>query len=447
MLKQVKDLPFSEEIHPAVLSDAVQGFMSLPTPLDDDIRRGANLTRRIPVREERQSGWRTRIVDHETESFVNEATRPQDRIQHDGLDLLTFMLTFFLALAIQPLMWKRDVASAFRRVPICVNHLDLAWVIWASGGQLWAAQHLGMPFGTVSAVYAWHRVGHALLFLVLKLFRAPLGRYVDDFFGASRSGVQFCGGTCLTIMAALIGFPMDEAKSASREIYMVVLGASVNIDWAKKLITMHVDEAKAEKWKVCLLAILEAGVCSPERAAKMAGRLSFAVSVAANRVGRAFIRPFYAQQHAPLRKGAVGCLLAWACSWFVHYLSHRPRAVRWGVSPRPLLVTWHDAAGASRWVAAVVRSDSGYFWTRIQTPQHVWEQLSVRADSQIGFQELLGVVLILGTFAPLVAGRLWVCFGDNDGITYALARGGGHNPESNMIIRKNWIHLACCDTD
>ena len=80
-------------------------------------------------------------------------------------------------------------------------------------------------------------------------------------------------------------------------------------------------------------------------------------------------------------------------------------------------------------------------------PLHIWDQLSERSDSQIGFQELLGVVLILGTFAPLVAGRLWVCFGDNDGIAYALARGGGHNPESNMIIGKNWIRLACCDTD
>lgn len=447
VIRQVKELPFCEDIQPAVLADAKQGFMSLPTPLTQQISEQTNLTRRIPVREERQSGWRTRIVDHETESFINEATRPQDRVQHDGLDLLTFMLTSLLALSIQPLMWKCDVSSAFRRVPICSHQLDLAWVVWASEGQLWAAQHLGMPFGTVSAVYAWHRVGHALLLIILKLFLAPLGRYVDDFFGTSRSGVQLCGGTCLTVMAALIGFPMDDAKSASQTIYMVVLGASVNLDWAKKLVTMHVDDVKAEKWKECLLTILECGICSAELSAKMGGRLSFAVSVAANRVGRAFLKPFYAQQHAPLKGNAVGCWLAWACSWFVHYLTHRPRAIRRGISPRPLLVTWHDAAGASRWVAAVVRFESGYLWTRTRTPQHVWEQLTERSDSQIGFQELLGVVLILGTFAPLVAGRLWVGFGDNDGITHALARGGGHNPESNMIIGKIWLHLASLDTD
>ena len=70
-----------------------------------------------------------------------------------------------------------------------------------------------------------------------------------------------------------------------------------------------------------------------------------------------------------------------------------------------------------------------------------------RSDCQIGFQELLGVVLILGTFSSLLTGKLWVSFGDNDGVQYALARGGGHNPESNMIIGKIWMQLATFDTD
>ena len=52
-----------------------------------------------------------------------------------------------------------------------------------------------------------------------------------------------------------------------------------------------------------------------------------------------------------------------------------------------------------------------------------------------------------GYLSPLIAGRLWVGFGDNDGIQYALARGGGHNPESNMIIGKIWLHLANINTD
>ena len=76
-----------------VAADAKQGFMSMPEPWDGEVE-SRMLTRRIPVREERQSGWRTRMVDHATESMLNEATRPCDCTQNDNLDTLVFMLTF-----------------------------------------------------------------------------------------------------------------------------------------------------------------------------------------------------------------------------------------------------------------------------------------------------------------------------------------------------------------
>ena len=161
-----------------------------------------------------------------------------------------FMLTFLFAQGVNPAMWKRDISSAFRRVPIFVEHLDLAWIVWLCAGLTWTAGHVGMPFGTVSAVYAWHRVGHALFSIIVKCLKAPMGRYVDDYFGASRSGVEWNGGACLTVLASLLGFPTDDAKSADSMIYMIVLGASVSLDWSKKLVSMCVDQAKADKWVV-----------------------------------------------------------------------------------------------------------------------------------------------------------------------------------------------------
>jgi hypothetical protein len=386
-------------------------------------------------------------VDHETESLMNEATRPCDKVQHDDVGLLSFIITFMLGEGVLPKLWKRDVSSAFRRIPIFKDHLDLTWVAWWSAGRSWVAQHLGMPFGTVSAVYAWHRMGHALLLMVLVLMKAPLGRYVNDYFGASKDGVCFTGGVCLTIVATLIGLPTDEAKAADDMIKMVVLGATVIVDWPGKACIAHVAEAKADKWKDLLEKLLASGVCAPCEAASMAGRLSFTVTLAANRVGRAFNKPFYAQQHSPTSGNVISQALEKAIDWFVSYLAIRPAAIRRGLAPRPLVVSWHDAAGASRWVAAVVRSEGRYLWTRIQTPQHIWDQLTPRDDSQTGFQELLGVVLLLGTFGTLLQGTLWVGFGDNDGVTHALARGGGHNEECNLVIGKCWLHISSLDTD
>ena len=163
------------------------------------------LTRRIPVREERQAGWRTQIVDHETESWVNEATRPCDKIRNDTLGILVFVLTFLFAMGELPRMWKRDISSAFRRVPILSAHLDLAHVVWMYAGTLYSAGHLGMPFGTVSAVYAWYRVGFALWYTVVAGLLAPMGRYVEDYFGASKTGVVRTGGAALLLLPRCLG--------------------------------------------------------------------------------------------------------------------------------------------------------------------------------------------------------------------------------------------------
>ena len=74
-------------------------------------------------------------------------------------------------------------------------------------------------------------------------------------------------------------------------------------------------------------------------------------------------------------------------------------------------------------------------------------QLAARQVSQIGFQELLGLVLVTGTFPWAVSGSLWVGFCDNDGVLHALSKGGGHNTECNLLIGKVWLHLADADCD
>ena len=97
----------------------------------------ASLTRRLPVREERPKGVRTRPVDHFTESGINPATRPQDAIEHETVDHYISLLIFCMSSGVTPRMWKRDVAQAFRKVPIKHDSNDLAWVIFSHLGVKW----------------------------------------------------------------------------------------------------------------------------------------------------------------------------------------------------------------------------------------------------------------------------------------------------------------------
>lgn len=448
VLSAVKEMPFSADISPQVFEDAELGAMTVPRLLLPQDLVSHTLTRRIPVRELRSKGWRTRVVDHESESGVNGATVPCDRIEHDTLDTLASLVFYFFHKDQDVRMWKRDVSKAFRRVPILSTHLEFAWGVWAGQGLLWVAQHKGMPFGTISAVYAWRRVGHMLQQLVLRLFKAPVARYVDDFFGVSRVGVNLTGGVLLSFLCHLLGFPTDPAKDSDMAETMVVLGSLCGVCYPSKVFSTQVEPSKACKYMRLLRDVLESGTLEPGTASKLAGRLSFAVTVSGNRVGRAYIKPFYAQAHAPLPGCALSPWLRQSAEWFLKYLSHSPLSVRRGLaSHRPLVRTWSDAAGATRWVAAVVCVGGSFWWTRVQTPPKVWDLLLDRGDHQIGFQELLGVLLVWGTFSHLMNGALWMAFVDNDGVLHALTKGGGGGPESFACIGKLWLELSSSQTD
>ena len=128
-----------------------------------------------------------------------------------------------------------------------------------------------MPFGATSEVYAWHRFGHLLAWVILTSARAPLGRYVDEFFGASRSGIFWTGGKLLDAFGLALGFPMDPEKSVDHSISMGVLGIEADLLWAQQLVSTCVSSDKAQKWTQALAKIEETGICPPELGSKMAG--------------------------------------------------------------------------------------------------------------------------------------------------------------------------------
>ena len=443
VLQSLVELPHSCDILEQTLEDSESGFMSSPRLLVPGDLANKSLTRRIPVREERSTGWRTRIVDHETESGVNTATAPVDKIHHDSIDSLVSILQKFMMHGTTAEMWKRDISKAFRRVPVAAEHHEFAWTVWKSHGQLWISQHFGMPFGTVSAVYAWHRVGHMMWLILVRLFKAPACRYVDDYFGASKTGVVFSAAKVLTIMSRLLGFPTDHAKDDDATWNLVVLGALVSVSWAEQKVFTRVNPDKAKKYQAVLQQMLDSNVLTAGDASKMAGRLSFSVTVSGNRAGRAYIKPFYAQAHEPLPQSSLSPWLRRAGQWFMQYLECCPTSIRTCPdAARTQVVTWSDAAGESKWVAAVIWHNQQFLFTRMQTPAQLWKLLLDRGDHQIQFQEVLGLLLAWGTFCPLLKGAAWLAFVDNNTVLHALLTGGGGGPESHMCVGRLWLELA-----
>ena len=158
--------------------------------------------------------------------------------------------------------------------------------------QVYTSTHKACMFGAVASVHAWERIGAAICFLARRFLRIAALRYVDDFFGASRVGATWTAGRLLDILGLALGFPMDPAKQLDAAILMDVLGIETDLNWAERLVSTCVSMDKTVKWLLSLQEILRHRRLSPEEASKAAGRLSFAVTAASNRVGRAFVKPF-----------------------------------------------------------------------------------------------------------------------------------------------------------
>ena len=224
-----------------------------------------------------------------------------------------------------------------------------------------------------------------------------------------------------------------------------MLGTPAAIDSVLAQVSTCVDPHKAARWAEELQTFVVKGGMPDDVAAKFAGRLACSVNMANDKVGRAFVKPFYMQAYMPLPFMSIQLINA-SC-WWVDYLQSRHCAIRSAHGfERPVCRLWSDAAGESRWLAAIACVPEGqsrtpiWMWTRMRVPQEIWSQLLERGDHQIGFQEFLAVILGIHTF-ELKSILLW-SYIDNQSVLGAILRGSCKLHEINVAVGKFWMHCA-----
>ena len=145
--------------------------------------------------------------------------------------------------------------------------------------------------------------------------------------------------------------------------------------------------------------------CSPDQSAKYAGRLAFTRTIAAGRQGRAFVKPFYAQANAPLRGFDMSPALLNAASWWTKFLDLglKPTVcLAVGHTTRETVWAWTDASGEDPCLGVVVYARGSWYYTYLDAPPAVFDQLLHRQDSQINFLEMLAVLLFVTTFQNII---------------------------------------------
>ena len=133
-------------------------------------------------------------------------TVANERHSHDHLDKLMAMAAEVLDKTGHVVsLFKADIDAAFRRIPIRTSDLWACAIVYLLAGQAgalalcdcvsvgplqyvqaWVSTHRSCPFGALSAVHAWERVGALVAHVARKTLKLMLCRYVDDYFGCER---------------------------------------------------------------------------------------------------------------------------------------------------------------------------------------------------------------------------------------------------------------------
>ena len=218
---------------------------------------------------------------------------------------------------IESTLFKRVIAAAFKKCAIGNTSRDYACVVWQFKAQVWVARMVATPFGLLGSCIAWHRIAELLLGVSRKLSKLMINRYIDKLFGSDVLGVQIVAGQVFDMVCRSTGYHVDDAKSDQEKYKLVLLGMVMKLHFKQSQLVVYVPKMKAEKWRKCLLGILQNETCSSEEASKMAGRLNSIMSASMNRAGRAHMRAWYMQISNPMKNGRISPMLciAMLCGW------------------------------------------------------------------------------------------------------------------------------------
>ena len=344
----------------------------------------------------------------------------------------------------------------------------------------------GMNFGLASAPNQFNRISHHMTLAAQHIFGACTSYYYDDvpcvepdfvlgtresrgdesfsehaqreypyfyhLYGTYRGSSQWCIG----LYAFLIGYPFAQKKRVLPGPTRKFLGVMTDFSHLAQrgIVRMYIAPARRDKLTRLIKAALAAPTFSGAAAARLAGKLSFVLTQAMFRFGRAALQPVF--RHAQRAGSAmISASLRAALMFFLSTLPALPeRAIRVFVKDRkdtdPRVYIWTDAcwsptdvlrnAGLGIVLFLPARYVNGVFhpctwhYAEGNCPHSFIERFCLPRSQRIGELELLAAVCAYLTFPQLLAGRRVTHWIDNTGALAALIKGYASEEDLAKIV-------------
>ncbi|CAK0808532.1 unnamed protein product, partial [Prorocentrum cordatum] len=402
----------------------------------------ARLLPRFPAAQCKPDGSvKIRPVDDGNRAGIAEATLPGGKLVVDGLDrVIAACRAFFEANGVAPALWRVDIDAAYRRIPLAPGHAFAAWSAFLADGRLWVSQHFVRPFGASGSVYGGGRVAAFLRHAVRRLLRIPAGRYVDDHFAPEAAeSVAHAAEVFARMARAILGPGSVAGGKLEWGSELVVLGVHFALSGAG--IHCAPSEDKARKWACAITRALESGKLEPGAASKLAGALSWASQSLFKRLGRASLRPLFAQQRGCGSR--VRTPLRIALEWWREVLDAGVHEVaEWKARPLGAAHLFADARSTPPRASAVLFARDRVWYTDWAPGAAVLRLFGQRGDNQIMSLGLLAIAVATSSFRHLLSNAAPDFFSDSRGAEQAVARGSACHFDCTCLARGVWALAA-----
>ena len=182
-------------------------------------------------------------------------------------------------------------------------------------------------------------------------------------------------------------------------------------------VSFTVSPGKATKWLTVIEQAIEQQHLASGCAQKLAWRLTWATQHLFRKLGRAMIKPLFAQ--CSTTSGSAGPRLLVALEWWAEILHYDITECKAWVEPvQKSCHLFVDAASTPPRCAAVLIMDGGTWYTDVEPPEAIMKSFMKRRDKQIMTLEILAIMLAISTFADKVKDRKVILYSDNTGTTF-----------------------------
>ena len=408
-------------------------WASTPIPVTELAMSSAPLIPRFAIREQRGSSEpKIRLIDDFRASAANHLVSTQDTDIPQNLDIILSIASLFEQLqpGCQAMAFSVDFCRACKNIPLPAVQQDCATILISPpDGAPPMAQLRTQPFGPKRSPANWARATAFLRLELATVFHITVSVFVGDFYviktcetlgSAFLVAKEFCG---------LLWLDIEVEKEQPKTTDVALIDANLRL--RPVLFEARLPSTKRNSYAHIMRDILPRGALIPVEAAKVRGKLRYALTPLFGRSGRASLPPFTARQYCP-EAGRASDLSIESRDVIPGRIARMGELI-----PRRVFTTWvrpvviyTDASGPGHLGCVVVCAGVRY---TAQTHLPAWV---MRAKAGIFEYELCALGLVLA--CTVSANRPVLQFCGNMGIAGAVIRGSRKTTLGRIITSVFW---------